>query len=70
MSICPYPGHCEFDEFPRCGKHFCILPVCFYPAACYQAITDEINRIIADGKTVKQEKRLAKLKSERERLEE
>ena len=69
MSICPYP-QCEYNEYPRCGAHFCILPVCLYPAACYKAITDEINRIIVLGELEKQADRLAALKAERKRLEE
>ena len=69
MNICPYPI-CEYNEYPRCGVHFCILPVCLYPDACYQAITNEINRIIVSGGLERQAEQLAALKVERGRLEE
>ena len=68
MSICPYPK-CEYNEYSRCGTHFCILPVCLYPGACNEAITDEINRIIVSGGIEKQADRLAALKAERKQLE-
>lgn len=67
MSVCPYPEQCEYNDFKKCGVHFCVLSACLYPAAYYQAITDEINRLIISGQY--KTERFKKLIREREKLE-
>jgi len=30
MSNCPRPGKCIYDDFRRCGVHFCVRAKCMY----------------------------------------
>lgn len=30
MSNCPRPGKCIYDDFRRCGVHFCVRANCMY----------------------------------------
>lgn len=67
MGCCPYPAKCVYDDFGRCGVHFCVRPVCVYPGRCIELINAEINRVIVNGRPG-WENRYAVLKAERDRL--
>lgn len=67
VSRCPYPGKCIYDDFQKCGVHFCTLPICAYSARSIEAITDEILRVVADGRPG-WESKYAALEAERKKL--